>query len=161
MSFKCSYIRPLYPYIRPPYIHDYIIYEHVYFAPVKAFYLWKSTRPTFAGRIILLGDNHDLGRGSSSWQKMMILAEDHDLGRQACSCWNSMILVENKEPPFGGHLGTIFSQVRKLISKRFWTGLGSKLDRRELAKSVKEGQKRHIHMFPLPKDWLFMIGALL
>ena len=63
---------------------------------------WKI----FAGRRILLGGDHDPGRGSWCWQRMMIFADDHDRGRQACSCWNSMILVENKEPAFPDHLGT-------------------------------------------------------
>ena len=40
------------------------IHEHVYFVPLRAFYLGRGTRPIFAGRIILLGDDHDLGRGS-------------------------------------------------------------------------------------------------
>ena len=58
--------------------------------PVEAFHLWRSTSQTFAGRIILLGNDHDPGRGSWSWQRIMTLAEDHDLGRQACSCWNNV-----------------------------------------------------------------------
>ena len=82
------------------------ICEHVLFVPLRAFYLGRSTRQTFAGRIILLGDDHDLGRRSWSWRRIMILADDHDPARPACSCWNSMILVENKEPAFRDHLGT-------------------------------------------------------
>ena len=35
-----------------------------FFVPLGAFYLWRSTRPTLAGRIILLENDHDLGRGS-------------------------------------------------------------------------------------------------
>ena len=47
------------------YIHIYI-YTHgnVYFVAVEAVKLHKSTRQTFVGRMMLLGDNRDLGRGS-------------------------------------------------------------------------------------------------
>ena len=41
-----------------------IIYEHVYVVPEEVVYLYKSTRQIVAGRRMLLGEDHDLGRGS-------------------------------------------------------------------------------------------------
>ena len=76
----------------------------MYFLPVRAFYSWRSTRQTFAGRTISMGDDHVPGRGSRSWQRMMIFVDDHNVVRQACSCWNIIILAGNKEPPFPDHL---------------------------------------------------------
>ena len=80
-------------------------------------------------RMIFLAEDDDPGRGSWSWQKNMFLAEDHDPGRETCSCQNNMVLLGNKEPLLKGppwdHLGTIFGQIRKLISCHSWIDLGS------------------------------------
>ena len=106
LQLSCTCIISCFCYIFTYYYAKSFSHEHVYVVPLGAFYLSRSTRPTFAGRIILLGDDHDPARGSWCWQRMMILADDHDPGRQACSCWNSMIFVENKEAPSRDHLGT-------------------------------------------------------
>ena len=106
-------------------------------------------------------ENHIAGRGSWSWQRIMMLADDHDPCRRSCSWQTSMLLLEQydigweqgttiRAPP-RNHLGTIFGRVPKLISKCFWTGLRSKFVRQNPAYSVKEGQKRHIHI-----PWMFL-----
>ena len=67
-------------------------------------------------RIMILAEDHDPGRRSWSWQKnMFLLEQDDSAGKQRTTV----------QGPFRDHLGTIFGQMRKLISRRSWINLGS------------------------------------
>ena len=72
--------------------------------PLEALHLWRRTRQIFAGRTMLLAEDHGLGRGSWSWQRMMILAqddaEDEDAGRGSWS-WQRVMLLAEKHVPTG------------------------------------------------------------
>ena len=98
---------------------------------------WSWQKIMILAKVMILAEDHDPGGESWSWQKIMILAEDHDSGRRSWSWQNSMFLLEQygfagiqrttvRGPPWH-HLGTIFGQVRKFMSRRLGIDLGSNL----------------------------------
>ena len=110
--------------------HEFCLYEQ---AQPPVTFLEKNDDLCWRSWSWILAEDHDPGRGSWSWQRMLILADDH--GRGSWSWQKNMFLLKQHDSagkqkttlqgPRWDHLGTIFDKVRKLISRRLGIDLGS------------------------------------